>query len=196
MHSKGEPLEKKFEHLYQQISHPKFLNMESIGGEVPFYISTYLPENQNEVSKLIEALIKKLEVNGIQTLEINLFDLSLAIIQQEDDLEDLFEEEKASSKSEFLETMQAILDVETEVIPAVSQKIKNTSYQVLFITGVGQVFPFIRSHTILNNLQRIAKDAPTVLFFPGKYNGTSLELFNRLKDDNYYRAFNMETVNL
>lgn len=191
-----EDLVKKFEHYYEQINNSAFLNMESIGGEVPFYIATHLPQNQNEAGREINALIKKLDTQGIRVLEINLFDLCLEIIQQEDELEDLFEEEKSSSKDEFLETMQSILDVETEVIPSVLKKLKRSTYDVLFITGVGEVFPFIRSHTILNNLQRIAKDAPTVLFFPGKYNGTSLELFNLLKDDNYYRAFNLDTINL
>lgn len=191
-----ENLEKKFDHLFEQISSSAFLRMESIGGEVPFYITTHLPENQNLAAQLIAALIKKLETHGVSVLEVNLYELSLEIIQREDDLEDLFEEEKSTPKPEFLETMQAILDVETEVMPAIAKKIKETDYHVLFITGVGQVFPFIRSHTILNNLQRIAKDAPTVMFFPGNYNGTSLELFGRLKDDNYYRAFNLDSLNL
>ena len=50
----------------------------------------------------------------------------------------------------------------------------------------------IRSHNILNNLQNVAKKAPTVAFFPGNYNGQSLELFGLLTDDNYYRAFSIE----
>jgi len=66
----------------------------------------------------------------------------------------------------------------------------------MFITGVGQVFPYIRSHTVLNNLQSKAKDKPTVMFFPGEYKqsiveGASLNLFDRLQDDKYYRAFDI-----
>jgi hypothetical protein len=67
---------------------------------------------------------------------------------------------------------------------------------VLFIAGVGEVFPYIRSHNVLNNLQKAAKLRPTVLFFPGDYShsieaGASLDLFGRLRDDKYYRAFNI-----
>ena len=66
----------------------------------------------------------------------------------------------------------------------------------MFITGVGEVFPYIRSHTVLNNLQSTAKDQPTVMFFPGEYKhsleeGASLDLFGILHDDKYYRAFNI-----
>ena len=67
---------------------------------------------------------------------------------------------------------------------------------VLFLTGVGEVFPYIRSHTVLNNLHTTAKDHPTILFFPGVYSfspekGSSLDLFGRFLHDGYYRAFNI-----
>jgi len=67
---------------------------------------------------------------------------------------------------------------------------------VIFLSGVGEVFPYIRSHNVLNNLQSTAKDKPTVMFFPGAYthsleSGASLDLFGRLHDDKYYRAFNI-----
>ena len=69
-------------------------------------------------------------------------------------------------------------------------------FDILFLTGVGEVFPYLRSHTILNNLQSVATEKPTVLFFPGEYRhtieeGSSLELFGLLRDDKYYRAFNI-----
>lgn len=195
-----EQLEQKFEHLFEQISKKSFLNMSSIGGEVPFYITTHLPQNHNKVVPLIEALKKKLDTKGVSVLEINLFDLSISIIEEEDDLEDIFETEKGESKSGFLETMQSMLDVESDIAPSIARQINSTEHDVLFITGVGQVFPIIRSHNILNNLQRISKKTPMVMFFPGEYNHTQnksyLKLFNLFKDDNYYRAFNLDSINL
>ena len=58
------------------------------------------------------------------------------------------------------------------------------------------MFPYIRSHNVLNNLQSVACEKPTVMFFPGVYthsqeSGASLDLFGRLRDDKYYRAFNI-----
>jgi hypothetical protein len=69
-------------------------------------------------------------------------------------------------------------------------------FDVLFLTGAGEVFPYIRSHNILNNLQKIAKRHPTLMFFPGEYKhslagGAALVLFGLLQDDKYYRAFNI-----
>jgi len=61
--------------------------------------------------------------------------------------------------------------------------------EIILITGVGQIYPFVRSHTILNKLHSVIENKPLILFYPGKYDGQKLELFNKLKDDNYYRAF-------
>lgn len=88
------------------------------------------------------------------------------------------------------------MDSETHLVPAIAQKMKEATFDVIFITGVGEVFPYIRSHNVLNNLQSTAKQQPTVMFFPGAYthsleDGASLELFGRLHDDKYYRAFNI-----
>ena len=79
-------------------------------------------------------------------------------------------------------------------MPRVKQMIEDYPAKVYFLTGIGMVFPYIRSHNILNNLQNVAKDSPTVTFFPGDYNGHTLNLFGLLKDDNYYRAFNIDIL--
>ncbi len=79
-------------------------------------------------------------------------------------------------------------------MPRIKQMIEDYPAKVYFLTGIGMVFPYIRSHNILNNLQNVAKDSPTVTFFPGDYNGHTLNLFGLLKDDNYYRAFNIDIL--
>jgi len=78
---------------------------------------------------------------------------------------------------------------------------QNKDYEVMFLSGVGEIYPYIRSHTVLNNLQSTAKQQPTILFFPGTYThspeiGASLDLFGRLRDDKYYRAFNILHYNV
>ena len=62
---------------------------------------------------------------------------------------------------------------------------------IIFITGIGKCYPIIRSHTVLNNLNLVIDKVPVVLFYPGKFDGQELVLFNEIKDDNYYRAFKL-----
>jgi hypothetical protein len=68
-------------------------------------------------------------------------------------------------------------------------KENNKENAIIFLTGVGKCFPILRSHTLLYNLHLVINNIPVVLFYPGRYNGQSLQIFNKLKDDNYYRAF-------
>ena len=61
---------------------------------------------------------------------------------------------------------------------------------VLIITGVGKIYPFMRAHIILESIQPVFSDIPVVLFYPGTYDGQQLKLFGTIADGNYYRAFN------
>ena len=181
-----------FEFLLQMISTKDFLEMKSLGGEIPFFIAPFSPKNQVEVDKAIKGLKNKLGNQGIAVLEINLYDLAFSILNQELGEGEIFELEQQVDKTEFKEALQSVLDVNEVLMPAIKKLIDKSSAKLYFLTGIGLVFPFLRSHNILNNLQNVAKSAPTITFFPGLYTGYSLELFGLLKDDNYYRAFNID----
>ena len=191
-----EDIVKKFEHLYQVISNQEFLRMESLGGEIPFFVAAFDPKQQIEVDRAIRSLKNKLETNGIPVLELNLYDIALELLNEELGEGEIFELEKTMDKKEFKEALQSILDINEVLIPKIKGMIDAASAKVYFLTGIGLVFPFIRSHNVLNNLQNVAKKAPTVAFFAGDYNGYSLELFGLMKDDNYYRAFNIANYKL
>lgn len=193
----NEDLISKYDHLYQVMNTEKFLSMEALGGEIPFFISTYPPSQESEASKAISGLKKKLETkHGIQVLTINLYELAMEILDAELGRGEIFKLEQELERDEFKDALQSILDINEVFIPAIKRKINSSNYQLYFFNGIGQVFPFIRSHSILNNLQNIAKEAPSVFFFPGRYTGESLELFGLLRDDNYYRAFNLDNYKL
>lgn len=187
---------KKYKHLFTVIQMKKFLQMEALGGEIPFFISTFNPEQGLEITKAIQGLKNKLEKKGIKILELNLYEIAIGILNDQLGEGEIFELEKQMDKDEFKSALQSVLDIKEVLMPEIKQLIDNNPSQVYFITGVGNVFPFIRSHNILNNLQNVAKDAPTLMFFPGKYNGQSLELFGKFKDDNYYRAFNLDNYKI
>lgn len=182
----------RFEHLFKVISSPEFLSRKSLGGEIPFFVSAFDVRHLHEVDKGVKGLINKLESIGIPVLEINLYDMVLEILDRELGEHAIFDLEKEMDKEEFKQALNSVLDIHEVLMPAIQEMIRRKAAKVYFLTGIGHVFPYIRSHNILNNLQTVAKEAPTVAFFPGNYSGISLELFGVMKDDNYYRAFNIE----
>lgn len=191
-----EPLHSKFDHIHKVIATKKFLKIEALGGEIPFWISAYNPKQEVEVEREINNLQRRLENEGIYTLLIDLFDLSMQIADTAIGLDNLFIIEKKKSKERFKSALQSTINIHERLIPKIKDRVEETKPKALLITGVGKVFPYIRSHNVLNNLQSAVKDIPTLMFFPGKYTGQSLELFGLLKDDNYYRAFNIDNYKL
>jgi len=187
---------KDFQHLLELISNQRFLDKQGLGNEVPFFICPFDPRCALPMSKVVKQLSNQLEQKGVRVLEINLYDLSIELLQKSDDLGWYLEHEQEMSKAELKDELQSILDSHEALIPAIAAKMSENEFDVMFLTGVGEVFPFIRSHNVLNNLQSTAKEQPTVMFFSGKYShslekGASLDLFGRLQDDKYYRAFNI-----
>ena len=92
--------------------------------------------------------------------------------------------------------LQSMLNPQQHLAPAIRELLSDGEFDVVFLTGIGEVFPYIRSHNVLNNLQSIVVGKPMLMFFPGHYEqsdtlGSSLVLFGRLKDDQYYRAKNI-----
>lgn len=191
-----EPIATRFDHLLKVIGSRRFLTMQGNNNEVPFFICDYKPSDSVEMIKMQRQLANRLNQQGVRVLEISLYDLSIALLKKTGDWEWYLAEETKMPKAKLLEDLQSILDVETVLVPAMADQMAQDAFDVLFISGVGEVFPFIRSHNVLNNLQKAAKLRPTVMFFPGSYShsvetGASLELFGRLRDDKYYRAFNI-----
>ena len=189
-----EDITAKFDHLYKVISSRSFLNKEALGGEIPFFISAYDAKQERAVKEAIKLLKNKLETSGISVLELNLYDLVCEILEEKGGMEKMFRIEKAKSKEKFLRALQSSLNIHEVLMPKIKAKIEASRAKVYFLTGTGLVFPYIRSHNVLNNLQNIAKESPTIAFFPGDYDGHTLKLFGLLKDDNYYRAFNIEKI--
>lgn len=189
-----EDITSKFSHLYKVISSSSFLNKEALGGEIPFFITAYDAKQEVEVKDSIKLLKNKLETSGVSVLELNLYDIVCDILEEKGGMDRMFSIELTRDKGKFLSALQSTLNIHQILMPKIKELIDKSPSKVYFLTGIGMVFPFIRSHNILNNLQNIAKDSPTVTFFPGNYNGHSLNLFGLLTDDNYYRAFNIDLI--
>ena len=189
-------LAQAYDVLLTVLSSDHFLLKQGLNGDIPFHICPYEPSLQSDVTRMVRQLKNDLKGKGVSLLEINLYDLVVDTLQSEGDWEWLLENETTMTRDRLKEELQGVLDVETVIMPSISQQMQSAEFQVLIITGVGEVFPYIRSHNILNNLQKRAKDKPTVMFFPGSYqhslaNGAALVLFGALQDDKYYRAFNI-----
>lgn len=181
-------------HLFKVLSSERFLKMEGLGNEVAHFIYDYDPSWELDVAQAKKRIKTKLDTElGIKVFEVNLYDLCVDLLKKRNVWDRVLAAEPTMDKPEFLKMLQNMLDPQMHLAPAIKELMAAEAFQVLFLTGIGEVFPFVRSHTVLNNLQTVVSDKPMLMFFPGRYEvsatqGSALVLFGQLKDDSFYRA--------
>lgn len=194
-----ENLDQKFDHLFRVIGGKNFIESRAIGNEQPFYISAYHPSLQGRIDVLLPSLIKRLSSSGVAVLHLNFYDLVLELLTERGVLERLVEKEPVLDRDTFLSTLRNVSDPKDHLVPLIAKKLEENRPRVVMLDGVGLVFPYIRSHNVLEKLQGVTGKTPSVLFFPGDYSfverrGSYLKLFGAMPDDRYYRAFNIADI--
>jgi hypothetical protein len=184
------------DHLFAVLSGQRFLKMEGLGNEVPFFIYPYPPEDALAIAATKKRIKNRLSNAGVTVFEINLYDLSVELLKERGVWDRVLAAEPDQDKADFGEMLQGMLDPQLHIAPAIRDRLAAVDFDIFFLTGIGEVFPYIRSHNVLNNLQSVVTGRPVLMFFPGRYEqsdtlGSSLVLFGRLKDDQYYRAKNI-----
>ena len=170
-----------------KIQDPNFLGNKGLSNEVGMYIFAYQPEDEMPVRRFLEELKSNQQYPRI--IVYDLYELLLDICSARRILERLPTMESQRGSAFMMGQIQRVATPEAYI-----ERMKYHPHQhgdVVILTGIGRVYPYMRSHNILNNLQHVFDDIPVVLFYPGEYTGQSLTLFNEFADDNYYRAFNL-----
>ena len=185
-------IDKRLDLIKDKIHGETFIDGRGLGNELSFYIFDYDPRDELKVRDHVDYLINdyfKAPHHNRRIIEFNLYDMFLDITKEKNIYDKIFEMEEKEGK-EFLYRALTTFARPEIFLDKIKKEIGD--HNVLFITGVGQIYPIVRTHNILNNLQEILEDkTPVILFYPGQYNEQDLQLFNKLKAENYYRAFRL-----
>ena len=187
-------LDTLFEEIFRKLIAPDF--GKNLGGELPLFIQSIPVTGQTELESQVKRLVSRLGKKGKTAIMINLYELAMQLLEEEGVLETILEEEPNISQEDISSTLDSILDMKSVVIPRIQDKINEGNPDFVLITGVGRVYPFIRSHGILNNIEELAMNNNLILFFPGEYDNLQLSLFGIISDENYYRGHNLNEIKL
>lgn len=189
------PLLERFSAIESKLSDAHVLLDLGKANELPFFIFDYDPKHE----LLIRQEVEKLKRNNSNIQEFDLFEIIVHLLKTEGYLETVKEYETQYDSDILLSQLfQPFLSLEEDYNPVmryINENVIDDGNHIVLITGVGKAYPIIRSHTILNKLQPVIKNNPLVMMYPGRYdlnNTMCLRLFDRLGDDNYYRAFPLE----
>lgn len=166
----------------------EFLESKGLSNEVNIRIFCYDPSDEMVIRHFMEQ-VKTDQSMNCNVIEYNLYEVFLSICEDKRIANAIpsMEEKKGT---EFIRDQMSRMANNTAFV----NKMKYESHEigdVIVITGVGDVFPFTRVHDLLNAIQPEFPDVPILVFYPGNYDGRDVQLFNRLKKNSYYRAFNV-----
>ena len=191
-------LQKKYQILLDRLNDSDFRANNGLGNEVGIHIFTYNPRLELEMKEIVGQIIKSdssyKDSAQYRIKEFNLYDMILDFLDEEEILskdgtvDRLKRVEDRRGQDRVLANIQRLASPDR-----IAQAIADNEFEkddVIFLTGIGEAYPFIRLHTVLNNIQKYVT-TPIVAFYPGDFTGATFELFGQISDGNYYRAFEL-----
>jgi len=182
----------RMDKIIDRLTSDEFLSNKGLGNEIGFYIFDYPPEYEMEMRDYIQFILRQLPKKkpDLRFKHINLFDLIIGYLNKRKLLDRALLIQKQKGDQEVLKALKGPLGAD-KIAKAFVEEAEPNHSDLILISGVGSVYPLLRSHNLLNNLHPLMGDTPLVMFYPGVYTGQGLRLFGKLKEVNYYRAFQL-----
>ena len=178
--------------IWNRISSREFLENKGVANEVRYYVFDYEACDEQIMRQKIKDLLARNnpETDGFQIVEYDIYKLILSILEERGYVDKCIRFEKEKGREYLYNAISKLLRLTTDNNLIVNRIMENApENSVVFLTGIGKVYPFVRAHNVLNNLHQVFDKVPVIMFYPGNWNGQSLSLFGTISDGNYYRAF-------
>ena len=181
-------LKEKLANLRELIQQPDFLEGKGLSNEVNIRLFCYAPKDEMSVRYFTEKLLND-DTLRCRLIEYNLYKIFLSVCDEKRIANLIAGMEEKKGKNFLLEQLKRITDNKAFV-----KKMTETPHRfgdVILITGVGEAFPFIRVHALLDAMQPNFSDVPVLVMYPGSFDGRYVKLFDKLTPNPYYRAFSV-----
>ena len=184
-------LQARLDQIRPRITSDDFLKGRGLGKDVPFYAFDYPVVAERQISEHLEWLLDDIaRKTGVRIGHVNVFELAIEQLKSRGLYDKALSMEKAKGVPALLNAVKGPLEP-GKLSAVLMSRFANLKPNIVFLTGVGAAYPLVRTHSLLNNLQPLLDNTPLVLFFPGRFNGQTLQLFGELQETPYYRAFRL-----
>lgn len=179
----------RLDKLKAQMQDDDFQKGNGLSNEVNIHIFCYDPKDEMAVRYFTEQLVSDQDVN-CHVIEKNLYKVLLKLCEDKRLLDKIPKLEETKGAKFILDNIQGKSASAKNFVAEIC-KDGFKEGDVLLITGVGEAYPFIRAHDVLNAIQpQELNSIPIVVLYPGSFDGRDVYLFNKLPKQDYYRAFN------
>ena len=174
--------------LREEIQKKEFIEGKGLRNEVNIRIFCYDPTEEMVVRHFLEQIVVDQSLD-CHLIECNLYKIFLEICDEKRITKGAPSMEDKKGKDYLIQQIRRFANNKSFV--AKMQYEPHEQGDVLLLTGVGEVFPFMRIHSLLEALQPEFPDIPILVMYPGKYDGRFVRLFDKMEPNPYYRAFNI-----
>lgn len=190
--------DERLNQILPRVTSRDFLDSKGLGNEIGFWIFDYPPDRELDVRGFLYGTVLPAIAKQVPTLRaetIDLLQLVTGLLEERKLLDKTMEMQLRNGDDSTLAALRSVLK-EDKIAQRIASQHDIPNLDLLILTGVGSVYPMLRTHTLLSALHPIMGNTPLLMFFPGRYDGHSLRLFNTLAEDHYYRAFRLvpETI--
>lgn len=191
------PLQNRLDQIEARITDSEFLATTGIGNEIACYIFDYPAEHELQVREHYRNLRSRLASHhgGVNVLHLDLLEVVLSYLESRGLLDRALDQQKSKGDAGLIRALAGPLSAE-RIRDFIQNAHAPASSDLILVTGVGNVWPVLRTHALLNCLHSVIGATPLVLFYPGRFDGVTLNLFGQLDSDHastskhaYYRAF-------
>ena len=179
-------LNERLDQLKALIQEPDFLEGKGLSNEVNIRFFCYDPKDEMTIRHFIEQLQN--ENLNCHAIFYDLYEVFLDILRDKRILDKVEALEAKRGKDFLKKQFDKSCDAKT-----FAAKLDYPDHQpgkdLIILSGVGKVFPFMRVHSLLEAMQPRFTDVPILVLYPGEFDGHYVRLFNKLKKNEYYRAF-------
>jgi hypothetical protein len=183
-------LRNRLDQIMPKIESVDFLANQGLGNEIGFYVFDYPPGSELEVREHLSFMTDKMTKRGRTFANINLFEIVIEILDSRKLTERAFKVQKERGDDALFNALKGPLE-QNRVAEFIAKKADLENSEFILIHGLGSAWPIIRGHGLLNALHAKVGNVPTVLFYPGEYDGLALKPFGEIDSNNYYRAFKL-----
>lgn len=179
--------------LRRHLAEESFLSNKGIGNEIGFFTFCYDPLLELQARAFAEGIVRDSQAGKLpcKVKAVNLYDCMLAICEKKHILQAIPKQELKTGSEKQVRQLGRVCSPEKFAEELLCRTQPHEYGDVVLVTGVGEVYPHLRIHDLLNNIFDTFADVPVVVFYPGTFNGTSFKLFSRFGASNYYRAFDL-----
>lgn len=158
--------------------------------DMPYALFRYDPEDEFELRKQLTLLETRLSQKGKRVHRISLAECLDDAMRSQRSLEEWFNAERELGVEAIVETVHSVLSEYSPLVDLVASRMPEDAdplRDIVFILRTGALFPVYRTFSLLEQIKGRVH-VPTVLFYPGNFDGAAgLRFMGVLDAEHNYR---------